>query len=90
MPSLSQTKHVHLHIRLDQQAPRHLQHRQNLTTRLPVLRAQYAQTHGALVVVGDVGVVDLRGEVQRRGLEGVFGGKGEVEVEYAALGKYVS
>jgi hypothetical protein len=54
--------------------------------RLPGVAAQQGQAHAALVVVADVWVVDLGGEVQRRRLEGVLGGEREQQPEVAALG----
>lgn len=84
---LLRDRHLHRIVwhRLGQDLARELQHRRDLAGRLPLVGAQHAEAHAALVVVADVGVVDLRLEGERRWLEGVFAREGEEEVEAAAL-----
>ena len=53
--------------RLDQ-----LEHVRDLVRRLPLVAAQNAQTHGALVVIGDVWMPDLGSEGDGGWLKGVF------------------
>lgn len=65
--------------------PHQPQHIHNLVWRLPLVRAQHAQAHRPTLVVGDVRVVDLGAERERRGLEGVFFGESDLDVEFAAL-----
>ena len=47
----------------------------NLVRGLPLVGAEHAQAHGALVIVADVGVVDLGLEGDGGRLEGVFFGE---------------
>lgn len=71
--------------RFCEQLTRELQHCQNLGTRLPFVGPKHAQAHASLVIVGHIGMVDLRFEGDGRGFEGVFGGKGQVKLEFAVL-----
>lgn len=70
--------------RLHQQAADGLEHAQQLAGGLPVLGLEGAEADAALRVVGDVGVVDARGEGDDGGLEGVFDGEVDDEAEGAA------
>lgn len=71
--------------RLGEQLTRKRQHRRDARRGLPFLLLQHAQTHGALVVVGDVGVVDLGREGENGRLERVVCREGEGGFECAAL-----
>jgi hypothetical protein len=70
---------------LDKQRLNEAQDGDDLVRRLPLVGAEQTETHGALVVVAHVGVVDLCAEAHDRWLEGVFGGKVDLELEEAAL-----
>lgn len=72
-------------VRLDQERLDEAQDRDDLVWRLPLVRAEQTQAHGALVVVAHVGVVDLGAEADDRRLEGVFGWECDFELEVAAL-----
>ena len=61
------------------------QHVHDLVWRLPLIRAQHTQTHGAALIVGHVGVVDFGAEGEGRWLKGVFFREGDLDVEFAAL-----
>jgi len=77
-----------IRIRLQHQVPRHPQYRRDLATGLPLITAKDAKTHAALVIVRDVGMVDLGLEREGRGLERVVLGKREEELEGSALYRY--
>lgn len=70
---------------LRQQLPRELEHGRDARAGLPLVRLEHSQTHAALVVVGDVGVVDLGREGDGGRFEGVGGGEAELDEERAAL-----
>jgi hypothetical protein len=72
-------------VRLDQERLDQAQHRHNLVWWLPLVGAEQAQAHGALVIVAHVGMVDLGSEADDRGLEWVFVGKDDFELEVTAL-----
>ena len=59
--------------------------RDNLVRRLPFFRTKQTQAHGALVVVADIGVVDLGAEGHDRGLERILVGECDLELEVPAL-----
>jgi hypothetical protein len=69
----------------DQERLDQAQHRHNLVWWLPLVGAEQAQAHGALVIVAHVGMVDLGSEADDRGLEWVFVGKDDFELEVTAL-----
>ena len=54
---------------------------------LPRICLQDANTHAALVVEGNIGVVDSGLKVYDGWLEGVFGWEDEEELEFATLGE---
>lgn len=68
---------------LHEQVAHGVEHGRDLGRRLPVLRLQQAQAYAPQRVVGHVGVVDARGEFQRRRLEWVVGRQREDEPEAA-------
>jgi hypothetical protein len=70
---------------LDQERLDEAQHGHNLVWRLPFVGTEQAQTHGTLVVVAHVGVVDLGPEADDRGLERIFVREGNLELEVTAL-----
>jgi hypothetical protein len=51
----------------------------------PGIWTKNAHTHGTLVIIADIWVVDLGLEVQGRGLERIVGWEGNVNLEIAAL-----
>lgn len=77
--------HRIVRVRLDQEVPRHVEHGDDLIRRLPLVGAEHTQAHGALVVVGNVRVVDLGLETETWRLEWVVGREDEEEFEVAAL-----
>lgn len=68
------------HKRLDKAQNSHY-----LVRRLPLVGAEKTQAHGPFVVVGDIGVVYLRLEADDRGLERVFVGERDLDLEDTAL-----
>jgi hypothetical protein len=66
--------------RLDQAQNGH-----DLVWRLPFVGTKQAQTHGTLVIVAHVGVVDFGSEADNRWLEGIFVRKGDFELKVPAL-----
>lgn len=73
-----------IRLRLSKQVPHGLQHRRQPRRRLPRIGLQDGQADVAEAVVGDVGVVDARGELGHGRLEGVVGGEVEEHAEGAA------
>ena len=63
-----------IRVRFDQDVADHVQDGANLVWWLPLIAAQHAKTHRSLVVIADVGVVDLGLEVDDGRFEWVFGG----------------
>ena len=61
-----------IRLRSLQHRPDQLQNIHDLVRRLPLVGAEDAETHGAAVVVGDVGVVDFRAEGEGGWFERVF------------------
>jgi len=72
-------------VRLDQERLDEPQHGNHLVRRFPLVGPEQAQAHGPLVVVADIGVVDLGLEADDGRLEGVFVGEINLELEVAAL-----
>jgi hypothetical protein len=70
---------------LDQERLDKAEHRDDLVRRLPLVGTQQTQAHRPLVIVANVGVVDLCSERHDGWLEGIFGGEGNLELEVAAL-----
>jgi hypothetical protein len=70
---------------LDQKRLDEAQDGDDLVWRLPFVRAKQPETHGTLVIVADVGVVDLSTEADNGWLEGVFVWKGDFQLEMTAL-----
>lgn len=71
-----------------QQLSGKFQHGRHLGAGLPLAVLEHSETHGAAVgrvVIADVGVVDLGGKGDGRGLERVGWWKGDVESEDTAL-----
>lgn len=68
---------------LDEQVADGLEDSADLGAGLPVLGLEQAEADVAQRVVGDVGVVDAGDELDDGGLEGVVGGEGEDEAEFA-------
>lgn len=64
--------------RLDHELSHVFQRRGHPRTGLPFAIPQEPETHGALPIVGDVRVVDLRLPVDHRGFEGVLVGEYDV------------
>jgi hypothetical protein len=77
--------HRVIRLRSSEDCPDQRQHIFDLVWRLPLLRAQHAQAHGAAVVVRHIGVVDLGFEADARRLERVVFGESDVELEVTAL-----
>lgn len=71
---------------LDEQAPHHVEHGSDAIGRLPLVGAQHADAHAALVIVADIGVIDAGREGDLRRLEGVFVGETYEELEGGVLG----
>jgi len=74
-----------IRLRSSEDCPDQREHILDLVWRLPLLRAQHAQAHGAAVVVRHIGMVDLGFEADARRLEGVVFGEDDVELEVTAL-----
>ena len=72
-------------VRFDEERLDEAKDRNNLVRRLPLIRAQQTQTHGALVVIADIGVVDLGAEGNDRRLERVLVGECDLELEMPTL-----
>lgn len=70
-------------LRLNEQIPDGIQHSCYFGGWFPVLGLEDAETDVSEGVVGDVGVVDARGEAERGWFEGVFDGEGEQEAVFA-------
>jgi hypothetical protein len=70
---------------LDQQVPHGLEHALDAAGGLPVLRLEYGEADVAHGVVGDVGVVDARREVDHGRLERVVVRQRQRQVERPAL-----
>ena len=77
--------HRIIRVRLNQQVSGHVQHRRDLVRRLPLVCAQHAEAHGALVIIGYVWVVDLGLEGENGRPERVVRGEHEEEFEMPAL-----
>lgn len=69
----------------DEECLNEAEDRDNLVRRLPFFRTKQTQAHGALVVVADIGVVDLGAEGHDRGLERILVGECDLELEVPAL-----
>lgn len=74
-----------IRLRSREDCPDQRKHILDLVRRLPLVRTQHAQAHGASVVVRHIWVVDLGFEADARWLEGVVFGKSHVDLEVAAL-----
>jgi hypothetical protein len=72
-------------VRLDQKRLNKAQDGDNLVRWLPLIGTKQAQTHGTLVIVTDIGVVDLGPEADNRRLEGILVGEVDFELEVSAL-----
>ena len=72
-------------IGFDQESLNEAEDCDDLVWRLPLIRAQHAQTHGALVIVADIGMVDFGFEGDDGWLEGILVGECDLEQEVAAL-----
>ena len=70
---------------LDEERLNEAKDRDNLVRRLPLVGTQQTQAHGALVVVADIGVVDLGAERHDWRLEGILVGECDIELEVSAL-----
>lgn len=73
---------------LDQKRLDETKHRDDLVRRFPLIWTQQTEAHGALVVVAHIRVVDLGSEADDGRLEGILVGKGNFELEVAALQKH--
>jgi hypothetical protein len=72
-------------VRLNQKRLNKAQDRNNLVRRLPLVGTEQTQTHGSLVIVTDIRVVDLGPEADNRRLEGILVGEVDFELEVSAL-----
>lgn len=70
---------------LDEERLNEAKDRDNLVRRLPLVGTQQTQAHGALVVVADIGMVDLGAERHDWRLEGILVGECDIELEVSAL-----
>jgi len=71
-----------------QQLPGEFQYGTHLGRWFPFGIFQHAKTHGARVwgcIIGDVRVIDLRGERHRWWFEGIIGREGNIESKMASL-----
>jgi hypothetical protein len=72
-------------IRLNQKRLDEAQNRHDFVRRLPLIGTEQTKTHGALIVVAHIWVVDLGSEADNWWLEGVFVGERNLELEVTAL-----
>ena len=72
-----------IELRLFKKVAKSLQHGVELRAGLPGVWLEKTQADVAEIIVCHVGVVDAGDELDDRGLEGVVGGKGEEDAEFA-------
>ena len=77
--------HCVIRLRSREDCPDQREHIPDLVWRLPLVRTQHAQAHGASIVIRDIWVVNLGFEADARWLEGVVFGKSHVDLEVSAL-----
>lgn len=73
-------------VRLDHEGLNQAQYCDDFVRRFPFVWAQQTKAHGTLVVVADVGVINLCSEADDWRLEGVLVREIDLELEMAALG----
>lgn len=74
-----------IRLRRSQNCPHQLENLCDLVRGLPLVWLEHSQAHAALLIVGDIRVVDLRAEGEHRRLEGVLFRESDLDVELAAL-----